>query len=456
AADEAGNISEVSTQEIWVDTTKPALSMALENEAASYNDEAKINFNLKDADSKPWYIEYSLINADGSVNRTNYVTPDENGDTHIYVFGNFDGKVTAKGYDKAGNMVLAETKAFKINVTKSTTQAIARDDYKGQWTNKDVVYDISIKDKTTDPGDLTVRGYQVSFDNETWYNPGDADLSNYGTLVYDQAKETAVYTANKDQNQTYYFRVLTTLTEPGLPGGSEDREGIPDGPYVIRRDSGIPQTPQLTFDRNPDSQIERDGKTYQVYAAVTVAEVTGEDNPGGSGIDKKQYSLDQGKTWIDYTGKIALNPQFSGELSVRTIDKAGNISPIISQNIIVDSIVPDAPQVDGATGDNWSPTPVDLTVSGGGSKDPTFSGIAYYEYSIDGGKTFIKVDASGKLPVTENGQWSYLVRAVSNTGIKGKTTTVSVNIDQTPLNLEVVPETAMKGWQGPDGWTNTA
>ena len=75
----------------------------------------------------------------------------------------------------------------------------------------------------------------------------------------------------------------------------------------------------------------------------------GEDNAGGSGLEKYQYQLaDDDATgpddtkWVDaYQGEVNIEEDFSGQLFIRCIDYAGNTSAVVSfDGIKVDATSP--------------------------------------------------------------------------------------------------------------------
>lgn len=158
---------------------------------------------------------------------------------------------------------------------------------------------------------------------------------------------------------------------------------------------------------------------------------SGEDNPGGSGIDyfDVQYQINGG-TWQNWQmGTRNTQATFSGGINsntygfrARAVDNAGNVqawSPTAQAQTFVDTIVPSASV-------NQLPECVFTqhnTISWSGSDNPGGSGIAYYDlqYQIAGGQWLALLNdttqTSAQVTGGENGiTYGFRARATDNAG----------------------------------------
>jgi len=171
-------------------------------------------------------------------------------------------------------------------------------------------------------------------------------------------------------------------------------------------DDSLPQAPSLTADARENVYTKEDVK-------ITIV-----DNEGWDGLTGYQYSLDDGKTWIDYndtsrvfdkTGVynvIARSVGANGKCSDTTpvyvikIDKDKPAPPILSANVS-----------NGASSrDN-----VRITIKGG----ETPSGIKNYQYKLTRDDDWQDLGDGNTFEVTETGSYYVRVRAVNNVGTIG-------------------------------------
>jgi hypothetical protein len=100
--------------------------------------------------------------------------------------------------------------------------------------------------------------------------------------------------------------------------------GLQDQYHLVVKDS----LPPLT-------SMTKDGTTLGdgSYLHETTVHLSATDDY--SGVDKIEYSLDQGKTWNPYTVPLVLNQDGSNVLQFRSSDKAGNVESVQTQTIKV-------------------------------------------------------------------------------------------------------------------------
>ncbi len=147
---------------------------------------------------------------------------------------------------------------------------------------------------------------------------------------------------------------------------------------------------------------------------------TGTDT-GGSGISHFEYRLN-GSTWLTTTNtSVAYTGLSNGsyQFDVRAVDNVGNIDVTYATAIwIVDSIAPD-------TSITSAPAPLVLTSTATlvfTGTDAGGSGVAYFEYALDGGATLTTTFTTLTFTGLSDGPHTFTVAAVDNVG----------NVDATP------------------------
>jgi len=73
-----------------------------------------------------------------------------------------------------------------------------------------------------------------------------------------------------------------------------------------------------------------------------MVKLTAVDNEGGSGIDKTQYSLDNGSTWLEYSQPFSISQEGSTVVQYFSSDKEGNAEETKSKTIKIDKSSPEA------------------------------------------------------------------------------------------------------------------
>ena len=54
-----------------------------------------------------------------------------------------------------------------------------------------------------------------------------------------------------------------------------------------------------------------------------------------TGVEKTEYSLDGGATWILYTGSFTISQRGRTTVSYRSIDRAGNVEAIKTETVLI-------------------------------------------------------------------------------------------------------------------------
>ena len=164
---------------------------------------------------------------------------------------------------------------------------------------------------------------------------------------------------------------------------------------------------------------------------------TDPDSDGGSAITDYQYSLDGGTTWIDAgttTSPITITGLTNGveyNVVIRPVNAVGS-GPTSNSSSATPSTVPDSVTIDSiVTGDQQ--VSVNFTAGGDGG-----SPITNYEYSTDGGTTFVALDpVDTTSPITITGlangtEYDIVVRPVNANGSGTSSNTVTATPSTTP------------------------
>ncbi|MEK7353104.1 MAG: S8 family serine peptidase, partial [Chloroflexota bacterium] len=187
---------------------------------------------------------------------------------------------------------------------------------------------------------------------------------------------------------------------------SWDNAGNDEGPPAFK-DVKIDKTPPLPTTIYLYGTVGSNGW----YVSNVNVELSGADNPGGSGIAGYQYSLDGGANWLPWSSQISVTTEGVITLLARTQDNAGNYeSPPASRTFKIDKTAPvTAISLNGTLGsNNWYLSDVIITLS---ATDNT-SGVATTEYSLNGGGDWLGY--SVPFTVSAEGTTTVLARTRDN------------------------------------------
>jgi hypothetical protein len=119
---------------------------------------------------------------------------------------------------------------------------------------------------------------------------------------------------------------LITANHPGDTVITAAYGGLQDQYHLVVKDS-LP----------PITTLSKDGTLLSDGSYLHEATVQLSATDDYSGVDKIEYSLDQGKTWSPYTNPFVLNQDGNNVIRFRSSDKAGNIESVQTQTIKVTS-----------------------------------------------------------------------------------------------------------------------
>lgn len=128
------------------------------------------------------------------------------------------------------------------------------------------------------------------------------------------------------------------------------------------------------------------------YVSDVIVNLTAQDNSGGSGINKTEYSFDN-STWSEYNGNFTVSSEGTTIVYYRSMDKAGNVEATRNTSISIDktkpSITINVPFGEYFIGDqilaNWQATEL---VSGLNSTSATVPNGTAIDTTTAGSKTF--------------------------------------------------------------------
>ncbi|MFC2017405.1 S8 family peptidase [Chloroflexota bacterium] len=110
-------------------------------------------------------------------------------------------------------------------------------------------------------------------------------------------------------------------------------------------DEGPPALEMVNIDRIPPTStmvLRGTMGNYDWYVSDVKVEILATDNPGGSGLAKKEYSLDGGETWDIYPiSQVTISTEGTTQILARSWDYAGNIEePPVSETFKIDQTPP--------------------------------------------------------------------------------------------------------------------
>ncbi len=142
-----------------------------------------------------------------------------------------------------------------------------------------------------------------------------------------------------------------------------------------------------------------------------------------AGLDRVEYRLGDGP-WQDYAGSLVLGETGSHQLSVRSVDRAGNWEPTRSLRVVIDVTAPSASHaLEGEQGlDGWWVGPVAVQLS---AKDD-LSGVDVIRYSLNGAGW---APYTGPLRMDTSGHHHIAYQAIDLAGNEGPIMEEEIRID---------------------------
>lgn len=398
-----------------------ASGVAIENNGAVHVNHGGNYIGEQPANPAAYQIDWDT-DGDGSVDDTTYVPY---GETPEHADG-----------VKTGDAQYSYTfNGWAPALTAVTTTAA----YKAQFTQNLNSYEITVP---------TGTGYAVEYTGGTTVQYGNDFV--FKVNVADGYSKTENFAVNANG----------TLLE-AQPDGSYKVNVTADTTITVEgvADITAPENLTVSYDTNNFKKF-LNTVTFGLFFKDTVT-VTISATDTGSGVKEFTYQLGDGelKTVQAENGSISftVEPEFKGNIkNVTAADNDGNVSESVDyEYFAVEKKAPTAPDVNtnGYESGIWTNGNVVFTVSGSSAT----SGIAKYQYSADGGKTWQdmtateKTDATAESPlnvtkaeltVSADGSTDYIFRAVSNAGNEGEQSdSFTVNIDTAVLTVHFTGNT---------------
>lgn len=152
--------------------------------------------------------------------------------------------------------------------------------------------------------------------------------------------------------KTFYYNEIPlvgreSVAEFGVADGQEDYEIKidQDGDKIFEEQiqpSSILNKEDSQDLTKPETQIEVKGTlgNDDWYKSLVEIELTAQDNIGGSGILKTEYSLDNGQNWQVYQEPLILDQNGQQQILYQSTDKAGNLEETKTHNFKIDKSGP--------------------------------------------------------------------------------------------------------------------
>lgn len=384
--------------------------------------------------------------------------------------------------DSNGN-VLADTTVSINNIdTNDPIISGVLKDPSGDWTNQSV----TISGKAYDMSGISMIQYaKVSVGEEL---TDDKFTCDENVSLNEDGSFTISISDEKEFNGTYYIRAVDNCSEPK----KSESIGID-----IRIDKTPPNVEKVCYekDENKDwiSKIVNTLGFDLFFKDEMHISIEAHDNRENmdSGIAKYQYQLVENESdlsdnkWNDYNNdkspvEITISASdypegFSGKVYVRVWDLAGNCTQAVTDTetgegsvVVLDNKMPGEPDISAKTGESdydstWTKNDVVLKpYYKEGNNGKPLSGVDHYEYAIDYAdpaivdtyrnddkEEWIVIPEGRSITISEDTNATYYFRAISNTEVVGKVSSIHVKIQKTsPENAEItIPDT-----NGKNGW----
>ncbi|ACT02198.1 OmpL47-type beta-barrel domain-containing protein [Paenibacillus sp. JDR-2] len=492
--DHAGNIGTSKTVTVKVDKTQPTAPVVTPD-TANWTNAASVKAAVTggtDTGSGVNRTEYSLSGAAtlGWTTYTGQVTISAEGQTTL----------SARTVDNANNIGSVSATVVKIDRTKPSSPIITPSN--GTWSASNVTFTVT---DGTDNGGSGAARTEFSLSGATI-----ADWAAYsGTVLISAEGQTTIHARTVDQagnigteRTTVVFIDKTKPTSPVITASASDWSS-PDAAVTIApgTDAGgsgvskteyklsgattkdwITYTGVLSISAEGQTTVEarttdNAGNTSMAVpvtvkmdktkpaAPIVAPDVTGWTNgasvkvtvtagaDSGSGIGRTEYSLNGAVTlgWTTYTGQISIAAEGQTTISARTIDLAGNISPVATGNVKLDRTLPAAPAISPAGG-IWSGAKVTVTLTAGADNA---SSVDRVEYKLSGATSLGWTSYSAPIHLTVEGLTTVTARTVDKAGNISEESEVMQGLDFTPPG-ETLLTPDVSGWNAGDRVTVTA
>ncbi len=361
--------------------------------------------------------------------------------------------------DTLGNTAINRSEGFYLDNNTPTAPTITANAENNQTIAENAT--VSLSGSQSPSG---IRKYQYSInDKVTWRDVSESENFKFqkdGTYVI---FARAVNNVGKTGEITGPYTIKIDTSAPKIKGvedgGSyqevtpiieddseveikliKDGEEVPyekgdkiteDGNYTIKATDEMENETEITFvidSTGPTITFEPNGNINWATSQSTKVTITDKNGIDESSIRYKWTQSVQVLTEETFmpdslpfkNGEVLKKDSVSGDdwcLWVYAKDTKGNMALSKSSKFYIDNTVPTAPILTVQTKERAT---INDSMEFGISGSTCLSGIAKYQYSLDGGTTWRDIDVGKNLILNEIGDYQVEARAVSNVGIIGK------------------------------------
>ncbi len=404
-------------------------------------------------------------------------------------------------YTHAG---LSATAYFPVIVYGTPVVSVDVGEYDGGWATGDV----SLKLSATHPMNGVTYSYRTDTNTEWQEIAGDVFTvsTNSSETYYFKAvnsvgiesAETAGYTVRRDDvtpsftltptvseltNQSYTVEITGLTT--GISGvqrvtmNETDITAAPDaftvdqnGSYTVtvtannglqfsqtveiaNIDKEAPTVTEVTLAHKNGGGFARllETLTFGLFFNEEVELTAAAEDTGVAGLDRIEYRFYNDETeetteWQTYSAdaKPTQLPNFRGYAEVRAVDRAGNVSAVVtSDGYVLDGTAPTQVELTATYGETaytdgaWVAGDVEIAL-----ESTAFSGIYEYQYRMDGGDW--QPLAGNTFTAAEEGTHTYEFKAVSNAALESEPASLTVCIDRQKPVIRVTFDGTFGRW----------
>jgi len=355
AVDKAGNISTAASYAWTLDTTPPMVSITSEPNNPTNIATASFTFSGTDSVSGVDHYEYRIDGGAWTSNTTGAAS----------FTGLADGSHTfaVEAVDKAGNISTAASYTWTLDTTPPTVTITSEPNNPGNTT--------SFTYSGTDTG-TGVDHYEYRVDGGAWTSntTGVASFAGLSDGSHTFAVEAVDKAGNISTAASYTWTLDTT-------------------------------PPTVTITAKPSN-----------LTTIATASFTFSGTDSGTGVDHYEYRIDGGAWTSNTTGAASFTGLADGShtFAVEAVDKAGNISTA-SYTWTLDTTPPTV-SITSEPSNQTTRTSASFTFSG----TDAVSGVAYYEYRIDGGVWTGNTTGAATFTGLSVGSHTFEVEAVDRAG----------------------------------------
>jgi large repetitive protein len=444
--DQAGNVEDVQTKTVKIDTLAPVTSSNIEDKW--YQESVKVELTVKDETSGAASTFYSV---DGSDYRVG---------TEIFLTEDGEYEVSYYSVDNAGNKEVAQTKIVKVDSKAPETTTNLED----KWYQESLTVELTVKDETSGAASTfySVNGSEYSEGTAILLEAdGEYEISYYsvdkaGNREEAQSKNVKIdskapVTTSDIEDKWYQESITVKLTVKDETSGaastfysvngSEYTEGTEitleaDGIYEVSyysvdKAGNIENTQTQTVKIDSEAPVTSDNVSDLWYNTNFKVELNATDNL--STVDKTYYSIN-GSEFIEGTS-FDVSEEGIHEVRYYSVDIAGNKEEAKTTQVKIDKT---APTISADLEEEYQ-LGSDFTISYNAADE--HSGVANEEVTING----VVYKNGDTMTLDQPGIYTLNIKVTDHAGW---TTTVEREfVVYIPATLEVLPK-VIKGNSG--------